>query len=209
MRNARYIQGLPSRSKHGNADKNIQLEVWRNGVGIIEEFPTDQAPILLSLSTFGIPKYFADQSEDLRMSLHGAVTLAFGADPEDFMKAIGAQKISLPVGWSTPVAFARMVAKVAYCMAWIAGILPSVADTKPLVRAFLNQPDELGRFVGTLPEPFVRHPGQQTRVEFKANNQGLIYAEVQVFAEAGAPTYLVVLGEQSHPPASSTTREVR
>jgi hypothetical protein len=56
-------------------------------------------------------------------------------------------------------------------------------------------PETLGRFVGTLAPPFVRYFGLRHRFAFRETEGGLLVAEVQLFASAGAPTYVVILGE--------------
>jgi hypothetical protein len=49
--------------------------------------------------------------------------------------------------------------------------------------------------VGTLAPPFVRYVGLRHRFAFRETKSGLLVGEVQLFASAGAPTYIVILGE--------------
>jgi hypothetical protein len=59
----------------------------------------------------------------------------------------------------------------------------------------MNEPDTLGRFVGSKPPPFEKYKGVSIRIAIKVKQpERIAYAEVQPFAASGAPTYLVVLG---------------
>lgn len=194
MQNARYIHGLPSRSGHRKVPKVIALDVVRDGETFTEEFDTEETPALLSFPIFGLPRYVAPETEDLRMRLEGVITASFGKDPEEFLKRTGATTVFFPEGKTSPVQFARMVAKIAYGSAWLTNVLERVGDTSALVESFLNRPDTLGKFVGTLPPPYVSYSDVLHRFVAKSNDQELIYAEIQLFAEIGAPTYIVVLG---------------
>lgn len=88
-----------------------------------------------------------------------------------------------------------MLAKIAFCQAYATGVLDRVEDVKPLVNAFMHEPDRIGLFVGSKDPPFERFENMSVRVAIKQNEQaGILFAEVQLFASSGAPTYLVVIG---------------
>lgn len=199
MQGARYVAQLPSRTRHRKAKKEIVLEVVRNGDTFVETFSATEVPTLLTLPIFGLPRYFAPREEDTRMRLEGTVGVSFGKDPDEFLRALGAETVRFPPGNSAPVQFARMIAKIAYGAAWLDNQLDRVSDPGALSRAFLDEPDMLGRFVGTLPPPYTAHPEVGHRFQIYRNTQDLLCCETQLFASAGSPTYVVVLGRIVNP----------
>ena len=192
MQGVRYIQGLPSRSKHANLPSTVSVQVTIEGIQSQIDIPLDEAPIFLTFPLFIGPKYL-DPSKGKGLDITGTVSGSYGADPATFMTSIGASSVVMDGARNAPVAFAQMVAKIGYGIAWLQGLLKYVDDPSELVDAFLDNPRNLGRFVGTLPEPYVKHPGYRHR--FLVNVQhGLLLCEVQLFADSGAPIYLVALG---------------
>lgn len=88
-----------------------------------------------------------------------------------------------------------MLAKIAYANAHANGQLRRLKDKSRLVRVMLEVPNRIGRFVGTLPSPFKKYPGLQHRISMHETPETkLLFSEIQLFASAGAPTYVVVLG---------------
>jgi len=93
------------------------------------------------------------------------------------------------------LALARTLAKIAYGWAWRDGVVEKLEGTDQLVNAFMSQPDQIGAYVGTKPPPYEHYQGVQLRIEYKLSMPSqLVYMEVQLFADAGAPVYEVVLG---------------
>ena len=88
-----------------------------------------------------------------------------------------------------------MIAKIAYCFAFTQGHIKRLEDPSELIKTFMEEPDTIGRFVGSIPPPFTKYEGVGTRFAIKVlESERIAYAEVQVFAASGAPTYVVVLG---------------
>jgi hypothetical protein len=93
------------------------------------------------------------------------------------------------------VAFARMVAKIAYANAHAHDQLQRLKNKAELVRAMLHEPNTIGRYVGTAPDPYKKYLGQLHRILIHVMPQHrLLYSTVQLFSSAGAPSYIVVLG---------------
>lgn len=194
MQMVRYIQRLPSRTKHQEAPQIVSLFVTINGIETTVDVPADKAPILLAFPTFEAPSYLHGGSSNLR--LNGLVTGSYGVDPESFVRGLGAESMRLTSPGNAPVAFAQMVAKTAYANAYIQKQLHRVKDTNPLVRAMLYEPNSIGRFVGTLPEPYLKREGVQHYLGIhELSAERVLYATVQLFAGSGAPIYVVVLGD--------------
>ncbi len=194
MREARYVSDIQSRTKHASAKKKVAVSLIRNGVEFVENFATEDLPILLSLPCFSSPAIF-DSRPDTRIELAGWATLSFGPDLQGFLKDAGVTEMRSEETKKSPVAFAQMIAKIAYGFAWCHGILELLEESPELVKAFMTNPNELGRFVGTKAPPFRQFPGFDFRIEYQYEPAlRIVYAEIQVFPDAATPTYIVVIG---------------
>lgn len=196
MRMVRYIQKLPSSSKHKDVPKVVPLKVTTSDrTEETIEVSIEKAPILLAFYEFGEPKYL-DASRGVNLETGGVVTGSYGQDPSQLIHDLKAKGMSLSSPPMRPVAFARMVAKIAYCFAFAQGHIRKLEDPADLVRAFMDEPDTIGRFVGSVPPPFMKFEGVGIRIAIKVLEAlQIAYAEVQLFAASGAPTYVVVLGQ--------------
>jgi len=189
MRKVRLTQGLPSRSGYKNSHRN-GTKVLRGGDQV--DIDPEEVPTLFTYPIFGLPKH--GRSGDPSIKMQGTATYSYGIDPEEFLKKMGASEITLEPPKAEPVAFARLVAKVAFGFAWLQDYLSHLEDSKALVNAFMRNTRQLGLYVGTKPDPYIKYEGVSHRVEFKVSVQGVLYAEIQLFAESGSPTYLVAFG---------------
>jgi hypothetical protein len=193
MQMVRYIQGMPSGTKHKNVPETIPVKVTINGREVTIDAPRKEAPIFLPFPLFEPPGYLEPAQSELKLA--GVVTGSFGADPKEFGKRQGAQHLQLKVGGNDAVAFARLVAKTGYANAYAHGQLQRLKNRHELVRAMLKEPNTIGRFVGTVPEPYKKYPGLQHRISIHVMPEHrVLFSMVQLFANAGAPSYIVVLG---------------
>lgn len=193
MQMVRYIQGMPSGTKHKDVSETIPVKVTVNGNEVNIDAQRNEAPILLPFPIFELPGYLDPGSSQLKLT--GVVTGSFGADPNDFAKKNGAQRIELKVIGIDAVAFARMVAKIAYAYAYAHDQLQRLKNKAELVRAMLYETNTIGRYVGTVPDPYKKYPGQQHRILIHVMPEHrVLYSTVQLFSSAGAPSYIVVLG---------------
>jgi len=193
MQMVRYIKNMPSRTKHKDAPQTVPLRVTIGGKEQEIEVPRDEAPILLAFPTFEEPNYLT--GGDPQLKLNGLVTGSYGVDLREFGIKFGAESISITLKDHAPVAFARLLAKTAYANAYINNQLPRLKDRTELVTAMLHEPNTIGRFVGTLPEPYLKREGVQHYLGIhELLEQRVLYSTVQLFANSGAPTYIVVLG---------------
>lgn len=193
MQMVRYIQDMPSRTKHNDVPETIPVQLTKNGKEHNIDVPRDEAPILLAFPTFEEPSYLT--GGDPRLQLKGLVIGNYGADPKEFGKKFGAEQVTIPSKRNDPVAFARLLAKTAFATAYLKGQLLRLKDKSELVTAMLYQPDTIGRFVGTAPEPYLKREGIRHYLGIhELPEQRVLYSTVQLFADIGAPTYIVVLG---------------
>lgn len=192
MQNVRYIENLPSRSKHKHAPSTVSVRLEKEGLEVVEDVKISEAPILLSYPLFAPPRSIGAE-DTLGLTLMGLATTSHGADPSIFLRNLNKDSMTLIPPKISPMAFARMIAKIGYGFAWISGMLDQIANPKELPEAIISSPDKLGKFISTKPEPYEIFPGILHRFNVFAG-KGHFYAEVQLFAEAGAPTYFVALG---------------
>nr|WP_175429284.1 hypothetical protein [Lysobacter enzymogenes] len=121
--------------------------------------------------------------------------MAFGTDVMDFFADQSAVRATQKESPKRIMAFAQTIAKVAYGCAWRDGVIEKLGGASELVNVFMRYPERLGTFLGTKPPPYEQYLGCQLRIEYKlAMPRQLVYLEIQMLADAAAPTYEVVLG---------------
>lgn len=196
LRNARYVQGIASRTKHRDIPKTVTITLLKNGAQEDVEIDLDKAPILLPLPMYSEAP-LSNQPLEEPLIVAGVSTLSFGPDPESLASSMGATGLVIAPAKSRWVEFAQLLAKIAYGYAFFCGITEDIEDRNRLVAAFLDNPETLGGFVRTKPGANVVYPDVLHRLEVIQFDDGLVVAEVQLFANAGAPTYLVALGHAS------------
>jgi len=93
------------------------------------------------------------------------------------------------------VSFARMIAKIAYAMAFAKGLIARIDGNAFVLPDILGQRDEIGRWVGTLDKPIEVHRDQLHRVLIYEDIQrGILGGEVHLFSDSQTPSYGVILG---------------
>lgn len=195
MRMVRYIQNLPSSTNHRSVPKTVELLVKLGDETEQRiEVPIAKAPIFLTFYEFGEPKYL-DPLRCVNLETGAVVTGSYGQDPRQVLSELSAKGMTIAAPPMRPVAFARMIAKIAYCFAFAQGHSTKLENPGELINAFMEDPDTIGRFVGSIPPPFTKYEGVGIRFAIKVlESERIAYAEVQLFAASGAPTYIVVLG---------------
>lgn len=193
LRMVRWVQGMPSESRHKNVPDTVTVTITTNGMPRSIRVPRSDAPILLPFPVFRPPQYVGRRVSGLEMI--GAALCSFGADPAEFAKKYGAEELEMRMGATDALAFAQLLAKTAYANAYVCGQLERLEDPGDLVRAMMKEPNALGRFVGTEPEPYRKYPGVLHRLSIhELPEHRLLVSQVQLFSNAGAPSYIVVLG---------------
>lgn len=195
MAHVRKALGLPSRSKHKSVSGPVVMTMkGPDGQPLIMDTQLEP-PVILGFPLFVRPGLLTGDGTRLTLDLEGMAAAAFGDDLASFLasqSAVGATQKESP---KRIVAFAQTIAKIAYGWAWRDGVIERLGGAAELVDAFMHQPERLGAFVGTKPSPYERFAGVQLRIEYKlAMPRQLVYLEFQMFAEAAAPTYEVILG---------------
>jgi hypothetical protein len=109
----RIYRGLKSRTKHKKAPKCYPLKIVKNGSEQIVQLPISKFPILLYFPIFEPPAYLNPKVYEKRILMSGIATVSFGPRPEEVAQTLGVKSISITQD-QDPVAFARMIAKIAY-----------------------------------------------------------------------------------------------
>jgi len=193
MARVRMVRGTKSYSKHRGVPKAIDVTFVKDGQPVIETIATTSVPLVLGFPLFSLPSLLSG-GDQKQLNLIGTATTIFGPDPDQFLKEHGATKMIAKEEHVNPTPFARTMAKIAYCFAWVDGVLEFVDGHTDLVHAFMDEPDLLGTFVGTKPAPFQQFQGRGFRVQYLADDLRFPIMEVQPFSDTPAPTYLVALG---------------
>jgi len=191
----RILRRLKSRRKHSEAPKTYPLTVIRNGREEIINLPINQYPILLHFPIFAPPAFLYQSNYKSGIKISGVVTISFGPRPEIVLTQLGAQKIKISQKYNF-ISFARMLAKIAYCMAFAEGALKYIIGSSPVLPAILGKRDDIGRWVGTSNKPYTKDSNILHKVSIYRNNEkGLLIGEVRLFADSETPTYEVILGK--------------
>ena len=190
----RVFRDLKSRTKHKDAPKTYPLTVLREGHEEVVDLPVEEYPILLHFPLFSPPALLEPEGYVGGIRVTGVATISFGPRPEDVMKRLGVTTIQTSQK-QKPVAFARMLAKIAYAMAAAEDRLSLIKGQAPVIPAILGETDDIGRWVGTLPQLVRAHNGLLHKVLFhRDDGKGLLIAEVQLFSDSQTPSYGVILG---------------
>lgn len=193
----RWVLGMPTRHKderpteasaevrHGDEWHEVSLPVSQyTGAAA---FPVFREP----------PAYRGFEDPELRWDWIRTVLATDGTPSTADTPAVraGADGYRIPVGFD-PKAIARMIAKIAH--GYAVDFYGLDAFVPYLPSAILGDTDDIGRWVGSPGATvFADAPneGHRIRVGDDANTTGII-AGIQLFANAGAPEYFVVVGER-------------
>lgn len=195
MAHVRKAIGLPSRSNHKSTSNPVSMTIHGpNGDALPINDGTD-VPAILGFPLFVRPGMLTDNGTRFTLDLEGIAAAAFGADLSSFMQSHSAASAIQRESTKRIMAFAQTIAKIAYGWAWRDGVIEQLGGAGDLVDAFMWRPDRLGAFLGTKPSPYERYHDCKLRIEYKLSMpRQLVYLEVQMFADAAAPIYEVVLG---------------
>ncbi len=195
----RVFRDLKSRTKHKDAPSALSLRAVRNGRDDTIELPIGEYPFLLHFPLFPPPAYLGNSNYSNGILMSGLASVLFGPRPDDVAAQLGATEIKLPSTYQ-PVAFAQMLAKIAYAMAVAERETDQLDGECFVLSSILGTTDEIGRFVGTLTKPFEKHADQLHRVSLHRDTEkGLLVGEVQLFADSETPSYGIILGKLRPP----------
>ena len=184
--------GLKSRRKK-NMPVDLPLVVIRDGQEEEVSVPIGEHPIMVYFPIFHPPRVITGDAGDGVRFRYLAI-FGFGKPIQQVKEDFGADDVKVNMT-STPVAFARMLAKIGWGFAIASGheskLAPELRD------AILYDPARIGDWVGTYTDP----PNAQMEagghmIEIRAdNNTGYLMCDIQLFAGTNTPKYGVALGK--------------
>jgi hypothetical protein len=190
----RVFRDLKSRTKHKDAPKTLPITVIRSGEESIVDLPIDEYPILLMFPIYVPPAFLSPEGYQQGITFSRHATVSFGARPEEVAAKLGAQQVRIEQKYCI-AEFARVIAKIAYALAFAEGAVDTLESAPAVIPAILGHSDEIGRWVGTFAPPKA-HPGELHRLILHRRD-GLVIAEVQLFADSEPPSYGVILGRHT------------
>jgi hypothetical protein len=202
----RTALGFPTRHSK-NVPATFPLGIVKGGIEKIINVPVSNHPIIMPIPLFEMPVYFdnhilkKNRGFEEGIGLKGIQILWF-RDLEKILKEYNADNIFI-VQKVDHIAFARMIAKIAYCLAVAEYGLDGIAEAFVLP-AILGNRSDIGQWVGSseqvLPEnPNTAHTSQVQSFKNPAsqNLDGIILVFVRLFSNIPSPVYITIVGRPS------------
>lgn len=195
MQQVRAYLPTKSRSKHKMAPSEYELGVMRGEVEELEQFPLNEYPIKLPFPLFSPPAFLNSYEYTNGIRMEGMVHVSFGGPKAvEIISKLGATGISQTYDLK-PVSFARVIAKIAYALAFAEGILDKINGNPLVLPAILGETDDIGCWVGTFTDPMCVFDSQLHRIRIYGDHQkGLLMGDVQLFSNFYTPRYEVIIG---------------
>jgi len=192
----RVYRELHSRTKHREAPRCYPVTLIRGGEESVIELPPEEYPILLHFPLFPPPAMLTGRRSQRGIETLGLTTCSYGPRPDEVAKKYGATEIKITQKFQ-PVAFARVIAKIAYAWAVAERGLEGVDGVPFPVPAILGRTDDIGNWVGMISDPVKKVNNVLHRIGLHEDQRGLLIGEVQLFSDSWAPAYGVILGRLS------------
>jgi len=150
-------------------------------------------PLFLVMLEFSPPQFISNVPYKNGVVARGYRLISFGKNPDKVAKDLETKTIT----WkqiSQPVAFARMVAKIAYAFAVGEKGLDSFEEVF-VIPAILGHCDDIGRWVGSQQNEAPKYPGVVHRLSCQVDHgSGIVSVIVHLFSNSDSPSYLVIVG---------------
>lgn len=193
MKFARIGLNLRSYSDHANVPTTAPVKLTENGIEEVVNIPLNEYPALLYFPIF-LAAHAQHGIAGREIQLKDVYTILFGQTLESFASKYAGKQFELMETQMHPIEFAKMIAKIAYGVAYSEGKLDLIRGTSSVLPSILGEKD-MGNYVGTLPYPNRRVTRVLHNIAIDENkNLGLLIGYVQLFAFADSPTYYVILG---------------
>lgn len=191
LRATRAALGFQTR-KPKERPKRFSLETKKNGRTQMKDVPVEDNLNIIPLPFFELPEYLMGREHKDGIGWTGMQVIHIGKTPQDLIKGHDVDNVAIS-GWYSPVAFARMIAKIAYATVVSEMGLESIAQSY-VAPAIIDHPMDIGRWVGSFDKVFPPvKEGSQHRVRWQVVN-GEVIANVRLFACYDTIEYVVVVG---------------
>lgn len=155
--------------------------------------PLDRHPIVLLFPLFNLPGIISGEKHE-GISIRFLAQIGFGKPIADVIRDEGAEDIEFTQSYKIPD-FAKMLAKIGWCMAAAEGKLGLIDSRETVRNVFLQNVGSIGHWVGASPGKLKRIPGTLHTVKvFADEDLRLLIAAIKLFSFADTPEYGVVLG---------------
>jgi hypothetical protein len=195
FRPIRVFRGIQSRTRHRDAPTVLPLRVRYDDRWETIKLPHEEYPLLLHFPVFDVPGCLDPKKYRGGIRLCGHMTYSFGPRPEEVRTRFKADQIEISQTY-VPSEFAKMTAKVAYSMSVAVGAVDPSRGRPEVVRSILGEVNDIGRWVGTMPQPRQWLGNVLHFVGIERDKERLVVkGRVQFLTNAGTPVYCVVLGD--------------
>ncbi len=188
---------LNLRTRRRQKRRNLfPLRIVRNGVVETIQVPINEYLPFMALPKFKAPASLDQRAYDKGIDIEGAFYIQVGGLPyPQLLELYQTNSISIQVTYE-PVAFARMLAKIAYGFAVGMFGLDMISQNYVLP-SILGTTEDVGRWVGMLQDNGPDPATTDLHQIWVSAYDDLIVVHIRLFAECNPPTYIVVVGRLS------------
>jgi len=175
--------------------QELPVSIERKGKQETVYLPVEDYPATIGMPHFEAPAYL-DGRADERLRWPVAFTIVHLGGPalEQTARRLSAESINITAKFEPVGDFVRMLAKIAYGCAVVAvGCDLSKFEDVCVLPAILGKADDVGRWVGGLDNDQSPREEDLHYVKFYVDD-GELRVHVRLFAQFGAPEYVVVVG---------------
>lgn len=191
---ARTRLHFPTRHKH-NRPERFSLTIKRRGREETIQVPLKVHFTAMMLPIFALPAGLDQRRYKKGIDLVGMVTIQVGSPPaQQVAKSLGTKTLAVSVTYQ-PVAFARLLAKIAYGFTVAVYGLNTIREAYVLP-SIMGKSDDVGRWVGCSTNNSLAPSNDLHKIELSSIN-GEIHCNVRLFARFNAPEYSVIVGHVS------------
>lgn len=170
------------------------VRIERAGAESLVELPIEQHPVHVTFPHFEPPGIISGRTHH-GARIVGLTGIRFGTPEGVVAQELAVDRVHVDQRLR-PVAFARMIAKIAWGLATARGLHDRLE--RGLVQAFMHDPDAISRWVGTYTNQQSALPGVLHSVQFRPDSRSsYLVADVRLFASAPTPCYGVVVAKLS------------
>jgi hypothetical protein len=202
MHNARTVAGFQTR-RPKQRPRTIPIQAKRGS-----EFETIDLPVADSTGFLQLPvlesgAFLAGKPPVKGVIIKGNQTIAFGKPPKDTAAALGTKALQITSNIDVP-AFARMLAKIGYCVA-VAGIGAYPLSEVSVLPYILGTADDGSTWIGSADYRLSTEDQNPMHAlglvtlsgTVGENKETVVVAQVKLFANSGARGYEVVVRSKS------------
>jgi len=201
MFEARVAANFPTRHRR-KRPSHLPLKYRRADETVEVHVPAGEHPGMLHLPLLGRAGILAGRSHSPHLLVDGFETLRFGVDPVGTLLRLQAHELTMTVKWEV-TAFARMLAKIAYCAA-VASLGPLERSRVPILPMILGTADASSHWLGSadfnleVEKEMPQHAIGFSIVSDDRNpDHKLLVAKIKLFCRSGATGYEIVVLQQS------------